>query len=334
VKKHAKLLIAYFLTLLGLALVVWLTPRVQRFDIHDRTAFRMVGLLGILQTVVALYGGYLAVLALPPEKQSKVHDWFIGVLGFGLFALTFAVGVLSDHSQFELTAKLNLANGTLGKIALNKGGLTDEDRSYISRVLTFTTSPQKSSAPAPTAPPPTLMNAPSATAATPATKPLDRSIEEEAVRATLGGEINVLSNKLDDLDSTARVKREGIATVVAKAMRAGNVSPMDSKSIQDLTAIDDNETHKYLTELLPQIQALREHVHRVYATSKTGADDQQFEAANKVASSPGHIPQNQQELFEYKGGKMGSMEIYLSSLNMSMTAALVQLHGLTAASTP
>jgi hypothetical protein len=342
VKKHAKLLIAYVLTLVGLALIVWLTPRVQRFDIHDRTAFRMVGSLGILQTVVALYGGYLAVLALPPEKQSKVHDWFIAVLGLGLFALTFAVGILSDHSQFEVTAKLNLANGTLEKIASNKGGYTDEDRSYIRRVLAFTASPQKLSvaaptAPAPTAPSPTLMNGPSPTSAAPATKPPDRyigDVREEAVRQTLGDEMTTISEKLNDLDSTARAKREGIATVVAKARSAGNVSPMDSKTIHDLTTIDDNESHKYSTELLPQIQAVRDHVHRVYATSKTGADDQQFEAANKAASSPSYIPQNVQELFDYNGGKMNPMKGYLSALSASMTADIIRRRGLPAASTP
>jgi hypothetical protein len=328
VKKHPKLLITYFLTLIGLAVIVWLTPTGQRLDIHDRTTFRMVGLLGIFQTSVALYGGYLAVLALPPEEKSKVHGWVIAILGLWLFALTFVVGVLSDHSQFELTGKLNLANEALRKIALNKGGLTDEDRKYISGVLTVTSSSRRIPVPAPTAPTPTAPP-PSTTAAPPVTKPPDRSVErvgEEAVRQTLSDEIGVLSNKLNDLDSTARGKREGIGIVVSKAMRAGNVPLMDSKTIQDLTAIDDNETHQYLTELLPLIKALREHIHRVYATSKTGADEQQFEAANKVASSPSHIPQNPQELFESRGGKMNPMKAYLSSLQASMTAALLQLH--------
>lgn len=89
--------------------------------IHDPLTFFITLTLGILQMVVAVYGGILAVAALPPEKKRPPHVAAFVLLGIGLFLVTFYVGFINDRSQFKATNDNNEIKGDLNnnQTALN-----------------------------------------------------------------------------------------------------------------------------------------------------------------------------------------------------------------------
>jgi hypothetical protein len=323
VRKHVNVGIVNALVFTAVLLAVCLAPHLKSLNIHDQTTFRLVGMLGILQTALALYGGYLAVIALPSDRQSRMHPWFFVIAGLGLFSLTFAAGVLSDHSQFDLSTKLDTANDALRNVGSLRGGLTNADRSYIHDVLGVTTSAKKSSAAAPAPPgvmPPTTplpepLRTQSPTSAPSANRQYDQQQADESVRETLRWGINDLSDKLRDVDSDAQMKRE----TVARAL--GVPGHFDTNTIPQLKAIDDNEIQNYLAVLFPQIQALRERAHGYFPASKTATGEQQFETANRLAGFPSHIPQSPFDLWNFRGGKFDPMRNYLFSLYTSMSPA-------------
>jgi hypothetical protein len=103
-----------------------LTPKVGFLllgFIHDWWTFAAFISLGLTQAVVAVFGGELAVKALPIEvsylKRKRYKSWFKR-LGAALFLLTCFVGFLNDRTQFQavedvkvVQSKLDVANNSL-----------------------------------------------------------------------------------------------------------------------------------------------------------------------------------------------------------------------------
>jgi hypothetical protein len=76
--------------------------------IHYPATFTIVVILGVIQALVASWGGILAVLALPDgraKQYTKLQTFGFVVLALALFALTFAIGKLNDTNQFEADQK-------------------------------------------------------------------------------------------------------------------------------------------------------------------------------------------------------------------------------------
>jgi hypothetical protein len=147
--------IAMALVMVLVLLSVWLAPHWHHLGIRDVTTFRVVLLVGVFQTVLAIYGGYLAVLALPPGMRTIPHQFSFIVLGIILFSLTFYVGLLNDRAQHEISTKLDTANAGLVNVysllpTLQQRQLNGVEslRSYIGGVLRSSSSQRSSTAPA------------------------------------------------------------------------------------------------------------------------------------------------------------------------------------------
>jgi hypothetical protein len=110
-KLHFALILVAFVMV---GLVVWLAPSYKPLDIHDVATFRFVLMLGAGQTFVAIYGGWLAVLALE-SKDRPPHEIFFVFLGLILFGLTFYVGILNDKSQYDIQSKLDRSYSLLAE---------------------------------------------------------------------------------------------------------------------------------------------------------------------------------------------------------------------------
>jgi len=81
--------------------------------IHDWSIFIIVLAIGIGQTILAVYGGYLSALTLDPAPQRK-HYQKLKSIGLFIIALTLILGYLNDKSQFSsqteaVEARTNLA---------------------------------------------------------------------------------------------------------------------------------------------------------------------------------------------------------------------------------
>jgi hypothetical protein len=307
--------------LVALALVVWFAPYSKRLDIHDIPTFRFVLLLGLFQTVVAVYGGYLAVLALQAEHRPP-HLYFFATLGLALFGLSFCVGVLNDKSQYEIQSKLNTSNAGLVRVyealpTLKPCDLSGVDaiRKYIDKVLRSTNSPAEPQKPVsfpPVTPGPVI----SKPDPDPAPAPMDQ----------IRWKITMLADSLRLLDATANTKRARIGKVMEQDAYARNVSPngpMTKEFVDQIVATDDEEIAAYVKDWLPQILAFRISAKQYRTVGQLADDEKNFQAANTSAMSPNRVPRTGYELWNVMDNqnKQGGMTGYLVTIAQQMRGA-------------
>jgi hypothetical protein len=144
----------YFLVALVIAFLVLYSPHWHFLNIHDVTAFRVVLSLGAFQTIVAIYGGWLAVLALP-EKDQAGREFRFAVLGVALFGLTFWLGILNDRTQYELQSSLNNSTTVLTNISAALGKPCDQRT--IDKIQTYIAGVIRSNSNRSAPPPPPLV---------------------------------------------------------------------------------------------------------------------------------------------------------------------------------
>jgi hypothetical protein len=170
----------YLLVFLAIAFIVWRSPHWHSLNIHDVTAFRAVLLLGVFQTIVAIYGGCLAVLTLKPEERGW-HSFLFVALGVILFGLTFWVGLLNDKTQYELQSSLNNSTAGLTNVSAALPNLKTCDLSGIDKIQTYIAGVLRSTSNRSASPPPPLVVpqvlVPSTTPQPTLTTPADMSVQ-------------------------------------------------------------------------------------------------------------------------------------------------------------
>jgi hypothetical protein len=283
------------------------------WQISDWWTFGTFISLGLVQAIVSVFGGNLAVRSLPHGvgiREKRKSKRYFRLLGSLLFILTCVIGYLNDRSQFQLNGKLDRTNTALNTITTgfttlgnrlsaqielanpvtSKSNTATDVNEYVAKVLDLAKTQLKSAsqanAPLPILPHPSVVQAPPPLGNQFPTPSVTQSAPFQANPiAELGGRIDSLVGSLrtseTELNHAGMLFKSQLMLLPSNFPRPFSEAQM----VASMTASIKKRDDAYEKQYLPQIEDIRTKAHVLYAMSpiQISDDDAKFSAANSEA---------------------------------------------------